>query len=91
MMNRKSIIGAVVGLLLLSGMIGANLVLAQSPNDTKSPGASQEATDTDTDNLECPQQGLPACQGQMNDDKGEGPDDANDANDGDEGPESPTG
>ncbi len=98
MMNRKSIIGAVVGVLLLTGMIGANLVLAGGRQDTgRSVKDQQEAADDD--NLECPAQGLPACAGQMNDDKNEGPENEakeaneNEANEADEseaeeGPES---
>lgn len=71
-MNRKGIIGAVVGLLLLTGIIGANLVMA-GQHDTGRAVRSQEATTTtDGDHLDCPSQGLPACQGQMNDEKSEG-------------------
>lgn len=85
MMNRKSIIGAVVGLLLLSGLIGANLVMAGA--QTPQTGTKQ-ATTTDDDNLECPDQGLPACSGQMNDDKSEGPEnEAEGAEDQNEGAE----
>ncbi|MEA2451979.1 MAG: hypothetical protein QOG04_689 [Actinomycetota bacterium] len=86
MMNRKTIIGAVVGLLLLTGIIGANLVMAggQTPAGTVK---SQEAT-TEDDNLDCPAQGLPACQGQMNDEKSEGSENAaDDKNEANEGPE----
>ena len=80
MMNRKSIIGAIVGVLLLTGMIGANLVMAGGRQDTgRSVKGQQEAADDD--NLECPAQGLPACAGQMNDDRNEGPEnEANEAN-----------
>ena len=81
MMNRKSIIGAIVGVLLLTGMIGANLVMAGGRQDTgRSVKGQQEAADDD--NLECPAQGLPACAGQMNDDENEA--NENEAN---EGPE----
>ncbi|CAN5610872.1 hypothetical protein BH24ACT26_BH24ACT26_09040 [soil metagenome] len=89
MMNRKSIIGAIVGVLLLTGMIGANLVMAGGRQDTgRSVKVQQEAAGDD--NLECPAQGLPACAGQMNDDKNEGPEnEANEANESEanEGPE----
>jgi len=84
MMNRKSIIGAIVGVLLLTGMIGANLVMAGGRQDTgRSVKVQQEAAGDD--NLECPAQGLPACAGQMNDDKNEGPEnEANEANEANE-------
>ena len=86
MMNRKSIIGAIVGVLLLTGMIGANLVLAGGRQDTgRSVKGQQEAADDD--NLECPAQGLPACAGQMNDDKNEGPESEANENEANEGPE----
>jgi hypothetical protein len=87
MMNRKSIIGIVVGLLLLTGIIGANLVMAGGQNTGRSV-RNQEATTTDDDNLDCPAQGLPACQGQMNDEKSEGPENtAGDQNEKSEGSE----
>jgi hypothetical protein len=87
-MNRKSIIGAIVGLLLLTGIIGANLVMAGSPQGSGTTVRKEEATTTDGDNLECPAQGLPACEGQMNDDKSEGPEnEADDAGEKGEGPE----
>ena len=76
-MNRKSFIGAVVGLLLLTGIIGANFVMAGGRQDTRRSVQNEEAT-TDNDNLECPAQGLPACAGQMNDEKGEGPENETD-------------
>lgn len=78
MMNRKSLIGALVGLLLLTGIIGANLVMAGGRQDTGRSVRSEEASSTDDDNLECPAQGLPACKGQMNDEKSEGPENEND-------------
>ena len=88
MMNRKSLIGALVGLLLLTGIIGANLVMAGGRQDAGKSVQSEEATSTDDDNLECPAQGLPACEGQMNDEKGEGPEnEADEANEKGEGPE----
>ncbi|MEA2435438.1 MAG: hypothetical protein QOG54_2895 [Actinomycetota bacterium] len=91
-MNRKSIIGALVALLLLTGIIGANLVMAQGHKAvTGTSVRSEEATTSDADNLECPDQGLPACQGQMHDEKSEGPenesDDAEEADDKADGPE----
>lgn len=76
MINRKSLIGALVGLLLLTGIIGANLVMAGGRQDTGRSARSEKATsdaDNDNENLECPAQGLPACAGQMNDEKSEGP------------------
>jgi len=86
MTSRKSIIGAIVGVLLLTGMIGANLVLAGGRQDTgRSVKGQQEAADDD--NLECPAQGLPACAGQMNDDKNEGPENEANENEANEGPE----
>lgn len=85
MMTRKSIIGAVVGLLLLSGLIGANLVMAAQQMPQTSVGQSSEKETSDGDNLDCPAQGLPACQGQMNDDRNEGPE--NEAEEKNEGPE----
>jgi hypothetical protein len=82
-MNRKSLIGGLVGLLLLTGIIGSNLVMAAGNTDT-APATKNEAT-VDNDNLDCPAQGLPACQGQMNDDQSEGPEnEADDANEADE-------
>jgi len=84
MMNRKSLIGALVGLLLLTGIIGANLVMAGGRQDTKGSVQSEEANSTDDDNLECPAQGLPACAGQMNDEKSEGSEnEADEANEND--------
>jgi hypothetical protein len=86
MMNRKSIIGAIVGVLLLTGMIGANLVMAGGRQDTgRSVKVQQEAADDD--NLECPAQGLPACAGQMNDDKIEDPENEANESEANEGPE----
>lgn len=93
-MNRKGMIGAIAGLLLLTGIVGANLVMAGGRHDTGRSVRNQEAT-TDDDNLECPAQGLPACAGQMNDDKTEGPEneaegpenEADDQNEKAEGPE----
>lgn len=82
-MNRKSLIGALVALLLLTGIIGANLVMAGSPRDIGRTVRNEEATDND--NLDCPAQGLPACEGQMNDEKSEGPE--NEADEKNEGPE----
>lgn len=78
MMNSKSLIGALVGLLLLTGIIGANLVMAGGRQDTGHSVRNEEANSTDDDDLECPAQGLPACAGQMNDEKSEGPE--NEAN-----------
>jgi hypothetical protein len=84
MMNRKSIIGAIAGVLLLTGMIGANLVMAGGRQDAgRSVKGQQEAAGDD--NLDCPAQGLPACAGEMNDDKNEGPE--NEAKEANEGPE----
>jgi hypothetical protein len=84
MMNRKSIIGAIVGVLLLTGMIGANLVMAGGRQDAgRSVKGQQEAAGDD--NLDCPAQVLPACAGEMNDDKNEGPE--NEAKEANEGPE----
>ncbi|MFN2490847.1 MAG: hypothetical protein ABR529_14165 [Actinomycetota bacterium] len=83
-MNRRSIIGGLVALLLLTGIIGANLVIA---GQHSSRPATAEDT-ADKDDLECPKQGLPDCAGQMNDDKNEGPDnEANGADEANEGSE----
>jgi hypothetical protein len=79
-MNRKSVIGAVIGLLLLTGIIGANLVMAR-PQRASHTNVGREAT-VEEDNLDCPAQGLPACKGQMHDDKSEGPE--NEADEGNE-------
>jgi hypothetical protein len=85
-MNRKSIIGALVGLLLLTGIIGANLVMAQSTPDATPSVTNEQAgsPEADTDTLDCPAQGLPACAGQMNDDASEAPDSESDAPEGTE-------
>lgn len=83
-MNRRTIIGALLAIMLLSAIIGANLVMAGG-TDTKG-SAGTEATTSDNDNLECPKQGLPACQGQMNDEKSEGPEEAEEANEAGDGP-----
>ena len=83
-MNRKSMIGGLVGLLLLTGIVGANLVMANGGQNNRASVQTEEAT-SDNDNLECPDQGLPACAGQMNDEKGESPEnEANDANEANE-------
>jgi hypothetical protein len=77
MINRKSIIGAIVGLLLLTGIIGANLVLASNQ-----PGRAvkqQHAITTGS-----------SSEGRENtaDDKNEGPENtADDKNEKAEGPE----
>lgn len=47
-MDRKSIIGAVVGLLLLTAIIGANLVMAGGRHDEGRSVRNQEATPTTT-------------------------------------------
>lgn len=92
-MNRKTIIGALLAVMLLTAIIGANLVIAGGTDTKGSAGAEATTSDNDNDNLECPKQGLPACEGQMNDDASEGPEgaeeaeDANEANEKDDGPE----
>lgn len=70
-MNRKNLIGGLVGVLMLSGIIGANLVMAS--NGRHDAGRNASSNEADGDQLECPDQGLPACQGQMNDEAKEGP------------------
>jgi hypothetical protein len=84
-MDRKKILGAVLGLLLLTSIVGANLVMASNRQNAATHVRQEESTDADDDNLECPAQGLPACKGQMNDEKSEGPE--GDEADESEGPE----
>jgi hypothetical protein len=46
MINRKSIVGALVGLLLLTGVIGANLVMASGRHST-APAVRNEVSTSD--------------------------------------------
>ncbi|HYN36737.1 MAG TPA: hypothetical protein VEV82_07130 [Actinomycetota bacterium] len=83
-MNRKTIIGALLAIMLLTAIIGANLVIAGGTDTKGSAGTEVTTSDNDNDNLECPKQGLPACEGQMNDDASEGPEEAEEAEDANE-------